>query len=319
MSLTVKSCVLYSAIEEMIPTFPHFKTLEISDKENILKHTGKFPPYSDFNFVSLWAWNTGENTQVSTLNNNLVIKFHDYLNGKPFYSFIGTNDAIHTTEQLLDFTENEGLEEKLTLIPESNFDGNSLQKIQGKLSLAEDRDNFDYILDIQNIASMEGADLHQKRKMVNHFIEKYKHTDTEETHHLTKEDEQTVMDFFVYWEKVRNKDRKDTETEMNATKRLFLEPAKLDLFVTYVESEGKMVGYTIFEVVDKDYCVSDFQKADLNFEGATEFMNQTVAKYLNEKGISYLNIEQDMGIDGLRRAKLDYDPTFLKKYIIKRL
>ena len=39
----------------MIPEFPEFKKLELSNKEEIEKITQKFPPYSDFNFVSMWC------------------------------------------------------------------------------------------------------------------------------------------------------------------------------------------------------------------------------------------------------------------------
>lgn len=40
----------------MIPKFPEFKKLELSNKEEIENFTSKFPPYSDFNFVSMWCW-----------------------------------------------------------------------------------------------------------------------------------------------------------------------------------------------------------------------------------------------------------------------
>lgn len=40
----------------MLPEFPQFKNLELSDEEEIERHTHKFLPYSDFNFVSMWSW-----------------------------------------------------------------------------------------------------------------------------------------------------------------------------------------------------------------------------------------------------------------------
>jgi len=40
----------------MIPEFPQFKNLELTDKIDVEKFTSKFPPYSDFNFVSMWSW-----------------------------------------------------------------------------------------------------------------------------------------------------------------------------------------------------------------------------------------------------------------------
>src|SRR5574343_1109613 len=89
----------------MIPEFPNFKNLELSDKKSIDNFTKKHPPYSDFNFTSMWVWNTTEEIQISILNDNLVVKFTDYLNGDHFYSFLGTNKIKETTNILLDYTE----------------------------------------------------------------------------------------------------------------------------------------------------------------------------------------------------------------------
>lgn len=76
----------------MISQFPQFKELELEDKEEIEKFTSKYPPYSDFNFVSMWSWDVRGDMRVSKLNNNLVVRFTDYLTGSPFFSFLGDNN-----------------------------------------------------------------------------------------------------------------------------------------------------------------------------------------------------------------------------------
>ena len=63
----------------MITQFPDFKPLELFDKKYIETFTVQFPPYSDFNFTSIWAWNTNDKFQISNLNGNLVVLFYDYL------------------------------------------------------------------------------------------------------------------------------------------------------------------------------------------------------------------------------------------------
>ena len=104
----------------MIPEFPQFKKLELSDKKDIEKFTSKFPPYSDFNFVSMWSWDIKGEMRLSVLNNNLVVRFTDYLTGNPFYSFLGDNKVNETAEQLLELSKNEGLKAELKLIPEDS-------------------------------------------------------------------------------------------------------------------------------------------------------------------------------------------------------
>ena len=89
----------------MIPEFPQFKKLELSDRKDLEKFTSKFPPYSDFNFVSMWAWDTKGEMQISQLNGNLVVQFTDYINGKPFFSFLGDSLVLDTIKTLLDFSK----------------------------------------------------------------------------------------------------------------------------------------------------------------------------------------------------------------------
>src|SRR3989338_5939738 len=102
----------------MIPKFPKFKKLELSDKKDIEKFTSKFPPYSDFNFVSMWSWDIKGEMRISILNENLVVRFTDYITGEPFFSFLGNNKVNETAEALIDLSKKEGLKPMLKLVPE---------------------------------------------------------------------------------------------------------------------------------------------------------------------------------------------------------
>ena len=102
-----------------IPFFPKFKNLEISDKKEVETITHQFEPYSDYNFVSLWSYNVKEEIQISKLNDNLVIKFTDYISGNPFYSFLGNNLVEDTISKLLKHSKTLNIPPLLKLIPES--------------------------------------------------------------------------------------------------------------------------------------------------------------------------------------------------------
>src|SRR3989344_6982684 len=135
-----------------LPEFPKFKPLELSDKQDIEKITNKFPPYSDFNFVSMWSWDIKDEMRVSQFYGNLVVRFTDYLTGVPFYSFLGDNKVNETAEALLKLSKNEGLKPELRLVPESSI--NRLHNQQ--FNILEDRDHFDYILDNDKIQRHQG-------------------------------------------------------------------------------------------------------------------------------------------------------------------
>jgi len=301
----------------MLPIFPIFKSLEIDDRQEVSCFTHPFPPYSDFNFASLWAWNIHNNTELSLLNDNLIIKFRDYSINEYFYSFMGTNRVPESIEILLEYSQKMGFKEQLKLLPESNFSKYNVNVLKHSFLIVEDRNNHDYILSIEKIASMKGKKLHQKRRLLNRFLKRYNH---EVVIHKIEEKgvESKVLDFSQQWKKTKEENDFNNDYDLKAIQRLFINPSALNLNVIFTYSENFLIGFSIFEILDDGYAVSDFQKANLEYDGASEFINYSLAQYLKEQGCIYLNIEQDMGISGLRRAKLDYDPTYLKKYIISK-
>jgi hypothetical protein len=115
----------------MIPAFPDFKKVEVTDREAVEAHTHKYEPYSDFNFISLWAWDTSGERMISELNGNLVVRFTDYSTNEPFLSFLGTNETEHTARTLIDYCKENGLPTTLKLMPEI-----SVKNIRPRASLA---------------------------------------------------------------------------------------------------------------------------------------------------------------------------------------
>ena len=128
----------------MLPTFPNCKKISLEDKKNVETYLSNFPPYSDFNFLSMWSYNTQNDVEIATLHNNLVVRLRDYITQEPFYYFLGNNNVSESIEILLAHSEKEHLMPKLKLVPEE-----SIRKDLGKLdkyNITQDRDHFDYIL-----------------------------------------------------------------------------------------------------------------------------------------------------------------------------
>src|ERR1700753_2385770 len=106
----------------MEPLFPQFKKLQLEDILKIKNYTDNFPPYSDYNFVSIYSYNTQELIEFSFLNNNLVILFEDYITGEPFFSFLGNAFVNNTIHQLFTLATKKNILPNLQLIPEINLD-----------------------------------------------------------------------------------------------------------------------------------------------------------------------------------------------------
>ena len=78
--------------------------------------------------------------------------------------------------------------------------------------------------------------------------------------------------------------------------------------------EDQMVAYTVAEQVSEDTILIHFEKANQDFKGAYQAINQQFLLNTGDK-YHFVNREQDLGDQGLRKAKLSYHPAdFLKKY-----
>lgn len=297
----------------MIPQFPEFKKLELEDKEEFEKATKQFEPYSDYNFASLWCYNTENDAQVSILNGNLVIRFRDYITNEPFYSFIGRGNISETVDLLTSFAKQQGLSPTLKLIPQVCVENLQLPGF----SVEEDRDNFDYVLSIEEIAFLTGDKYHTHKNFVNRFHKTYPDYHVQNLNLLDPTVHDQIIQVFYTWETKRGKKREETQHELSAIGRILKDANEFELLGLGVYDREVLVGFMIASLEQMEYSLGHFTKADPDYHGVYYFIYHNLAKILLEKGYKYFNNEQDMGIEGLRKSKEQWNPVkYLKKYTI---
>ncbi len=304
----------------MIPTFPEFKPLELSDRDEVRQLTGQYPPYSDFNFISMWSWDIKGEMRLSMLYGNLVVRFNDYLTGQPFYSFIGTTNVNETATTLLEYCKAHDIQAKLCLVPEvsaSLLDTNTF-------SIEEERDHFDYIYEVEKVKTYEGGTHKSHRKSVRYFEQN--HTYEQKILDITQEENQERLIALVQlW--IKNKSEKnlaaneldDFFNEYLALKRIFSAPKELlDSVICFsVFVDGELSGFMIDERVADKYCISHFGKTNIAHKGAMQFLMKTSTNNFFDLGVHYYNDEQDLGLPSLRRTKSSYHLAhFLRKYSV---
>lgn len=294
----------------MIPVFPHFKPLEISDQRLIDKRNVK--GYSDFSFISLWCWNTRNDFSISLLNNNLVVKMRDYISHKPILTFLGNNNLDDTIENLLHASNSIG-KNKLYLIPEDNINGD--KKALDNYVLTLDRDQFDYIYNIEELSLLKGNKYHKKRNLAQKFEKKYKH-EVKILNLKSRHNQRSILYLWHMWLDKKNKRYIDYRDEFMAVQKIFILKNILSVGV-FVEDE--LVGFNIGELYPNKYCMILFQKYNPFYTGVSEYLMKKTCGIYNSKGAEYLNFMQDVGVPGLRDAKKLWRPVkFLKKYKIRR-
>ncbi len=306
------------AVPATLPLFPQFKKLQLSDKEPIEKITSKYPPYSDFNFVSMWSWDTKKEMRVSQLNGNLVVRFTDYITGEPFYSFLGNNEINDTAEKLLELSKKEGLKPELKLIPEDSIkDINVL-----KFNIKEERDNFDYIYKNENLSDFSGSEFKDKRYLLNKFKNTY-NANTVISGTINAKDIKAILKLDRKWAKCKAKKETsiDIKNEIEATRKFFSSLSDFTnafLFLRVYVGK-KLVGFSINSIISEDYALCHFSKGDIEYVGIYEYLFNNYGQHLASVA-HYMNYEQDLGFPSLRFSKNSFHPKyFLKKYVIMGL
>lgn len=293
----------------MIPNFPEFKSIEISDRALVESFTREFPPYSDFDFTTLWVWDLDERGGLSQLNNNLIIRFFDCISSSYSYSFIGSSKIDETIETIFKYFKENGIATSLRVVPE--FIPSWYTKDFSKIRVEEDPANFDYVYSIDNLIAYSGKDYATARNLMNRFLQRHEKNKIVYVDITDEKNQKLILDLIERWKS--NKDFQ-LDIEDRALSRFFQGVKNFKALTLLLYVDDKIVGFSISEGVGKGYAITHFAKGDINYAGVYSYLMWATANMLSLKRYKFLNYEEDLGIPALRHAKAAYAPVlFLKK------
>jgi uncharacterized protein len=102
--------------------------------------------------------------------------------------------------------------------------------------------------------------------------------------------------------------------ERRALGRLIAAWHDLDLVVTGLYDGQRLIAADVQEVLPGS-AIGHCQKADISYKGSFPLLVRSSSKHLASLGVRELNIEEDLGIEGLRLSKLRWRPIrMVRKY-----
>lgn len=178
----------------------------------------------------------------------------------------------------------------------------------GRYRFEPDRINFEYVYLAEDLSTLSGKKLHAKRNHINKLLAEH----TYEYRKYTENDYDACIALQKEWIHCKDDFPEGCE-ELEVIKRALCNLDKLDLKCGLLFVDGQLQGFSIGEAFG-DMAIIHIEKANANLEGAFPLINREFVR--NEwSGMKYINREEDMGIEGLRKAKLSYNPVFLlEKY-----
>ncbi len=301
----------------MIPKFPEFKPLTFEDKKLIQEHTDKFDPYSDFNFFSLWSWDTEGKRMISEHNGNLVVLITEYNTEEPLLSFLGTNKTEETVIDLIKYATENDISTTLRYVPEI-----SVEKIKESkmLLVREDRDDYDYLFSVPELNALKGRKYKNKRQLYKWFESDNPDVEFIQKNLINTSNSDEIEAIIKIWENNKQNQEKDSDLEHETTAIYkLLSAQKADsITISSLRVNGVVSAFSIDETLPEGYVISHFCKADSSYRGIYDYLNTKITERLLQKEAKFWNWEQDLGIEGLRSAKMNYRPiAFLKKFRIE--
>ena len=267
----------------------------------------------NYTFANLVGWKFLFGTEVCVLENAVVLRYT--FDGQRAY-MVCTSEALslELIEALLDDSNGD-----LTLIGLEDSQVEQLSTLNSKLSTNVEplRDQYDYIYRRTDLATLHGRHLDAKRNHIHRF--RAEHPDFE-YRPLTTESFDECRRLTEIWQEEKsqndneNENRNETiNAELRVMDTIFSNWDALGMIGGSIFVDGRMVAFTYGSAVTTDTFDVCVEKADRHVEGAFAIINQQFAEHLPEQYV-YLNREEDMGIPGLRQAKLSYHPEILLTY-----
>jgi hypothetical protein len=181
--------------------------------------------------------------------------------------------------------------------------------------IEEDRDNFDYVYHSEDLIQLAGRKYHSKKNHLNSFKKSYPEAEykpiTEEL--IT----QCKLNINGWYKKHGTFDDPILTTERNAIIEVLNNFEYLNLQGGALILDHRVVAFTFGEELNTDTAVIHVEKADPDIRGAYSAINQGFVEAAWPH-LTYINREEDMGLEGLRKAKISYKPVkMIEKFNVK--
>ncbi len=289
----------------------HFELIDIERQEKYLERLAACPAKtSDYSFVNLWGWVEEYGLKWAWTDELVWIRQEKPKNA--YWPPVGNWGKIGDWNLPLEDLGEE--KPRFVRIPEFLSDIWK-DRMEERISVREDRGQWDYLYDAEDLAELKGNRFHKKKNLLNQFLKKYDYRYI----CFGKEMIDQVLSMQWAWCQWRDCDLDDAlAAENRVIEKVFNAWDKIkNICGGALVVDEKVVAYTLAERLAEDTLLIHFEKGNPSFQGTYQAINQMfVARALEDSSrkIKTVNRMQDLGDEGLRKAKLSYNPVdFIRK------
>lgn len=287
------------------------KPLTTTEIPLLREFLGRHPRQAcDYTILNLMAWGKIYNNQYAIWKDHLVIINPKY--GYVLYP-VGPGLSSPELEELIETYRQDNADAELIIIPEDWPTRNP--DLEDHFDLQAPRDWEDYVYSTERMVKLSGKKLAKKKNLISQFLRAYP-----DYHVLpvTKDRGEMIIRFTEKWKRERSAEGIYLNTEFRAIQNTLEMWDELPAEGILICLDHKIAAYSIFSPQTEDMATVHFEKFDPDKKGSAQLINWETAKYLQPR-YKWINREQDIGLEGLRQAKLSYAPDFMVKFIVGTL
>ena len=290
----------------------NFKPVTLSDRDFFTRYYAHYPQtHSDNTFTNMVCWNHYAHYQYAYVQKNLIISstIGDITRFRPP---VGPREP-GLLRSLIKLASDISDNEPIVLIDQEN--ARWMREICPGINLVPDRNHYEYVYRSEDLAELPGKNYLTIRREIN----KFRRNCTSSLEPIKKENWEEVKRFLIEW--CEWKGCENDQVLAHEKEAVFFaidhfnELALKGLIIRVFSKIGAM---SLFEQLDTDTALVHFEKGLPDCEGIYKVINTETAAFLKKK-FTYLNRESDLGIAGLREAKMRYHPHHMVEvYSLKR-
>jgi len=282
------------------PRYPEFKAVGLEDRNIIKSYLDAHPTgVCEMNFANIFIWKDSERPKYTLLNGNLCVLVEPTFETAYFLPPAGGTEICATIKACL------GHAPRLSRIPEA-----FVRECGADFRVEEDRPNFDYVYLSEDLAELKGKRFDGKRNRIRKFESSFEHA----YDRLRREHLDDCRRLLLQWHEEKGIGDPYLAAEKDAILEALTMFDELGLVGGVVAVGGRVEAFTIGMRLTDDTAVIQIEIANPAFPGLAQWINREFVRR-EWTAFRFINREQDLGVPGLRKAKLSYQPDHLvKKY-----
>lgn len=286
----------------------------VPEDYNIYREYTKFFNNSEASVATMYMWQHYADVKYCAEDGILYsIYFNEKTNS--YYSFMpyGKNrNSLKSVETLMELYRSLGSKLTIKLCTEDFVE--FIKNTDYNTVITPVRNSFDYVYKTEDLINLSGKKYHSKKNHINSFNKTYKCSYIKYTDSVKDECinfcSKTLKQYY-------GENTEAYQTELFSIIKTFNNINKLNLKCGIISVDGNIIALSVGERLNNEYALIHIEKADYNYRTAYSVINNLFL--INEfSDTLYVNREEDMGLEGLRKAKMSYHPSqLIKKYTIE--